>query len=178
MVRSAGDPTQLTERLREAIWGVDPTIPVRDIRTLEAQVRESVSAQRFRMLLLTTFAGVTCLLAMVGLYAVMALAVNRRIREMGIRIALGASPGDVMKGVMTRGLRLLLIGVVVGLGAAWAGTELLSSVLSSMLFEVETTDPVTYALVVLVTAGVGLVACYLPARRASRVDPVVSLQQE
>ncbi|MCH7990965.1 MAG: ABC transporter permease [Gemmatimonadetes bacterium] len=178
MVRTAGDPTQLTERLREAIWGVDPTIPVRDVRTLDAQVRESVSAQRFRVLLLTTFAGLTCLLAMVGLYAVMALAVNRRMRETGIRIALGASRGDVMRGVMTRGLRLVSIGVLVGLGVAWAGTELLASLLSSMLFEVEATDPLTYALVVLVPAGVGLVACYLPARRASRVDPVVSLQQE
>jgi putative ABC transport system permease protein len=178
LVRAEGDPSSLAARLRASVWSVDATIPVRDVRTLDTQVAESVSAQRFRMLLLTVFAGLTVVLAMVGLYAVMALAVNRRVREMGIRIALGASRVDVLGGVMTRGLRLVVIGVAVGVASAWAGTRVLASALSSMLFEIEATDPTTLALVAVITAGVGLLACYLPARRASRVDPVISLQQE
>ena len=174
MVRSAGDPYEVAGALRETVWAIDPTVPVREIRTLESRVSESVATPRFRMLLLVVFAGLTCLLAMVGLYAIMALAVTQRVREMGIRLALGASRGHVVRGVLGRGLRLVMWGAVLGLGAAWVG----SRTLSSMLFEVEPTDPVTYGVVALVTAGVGLVACYAPARRAGRVDPVVSLQQE
>ena len=156
------------------MWAIDPTVPVHEIRTLESRVSESVATWRFRMFLLVAFAGLTCLLAMVGLYAIMALAVTQRVREMGIRIALGASRGNVVGGVLGRGLRLVMWGTVLGLGVAWVG----SRALSSMLFELEPTDPLTYALVVLVTASVGLVACYAPARRAGRVDPVVSLQHE
>lgn len=178
LVRTEGDPSTLAARVRESVWSVDATIPIRDVRPLDTQVSESVSAQRFRTLLLTVFAGLTVVLAMVGLYAVMALAVNRRVREMGIRLALGASRGTVLGGVMKGGLRLVLIGVTMGLGSAWAGTHILSSSVSPMLFEIEATDPLIFLLVAVVTAGVGLVACYLPAQRASRVDPVVSLRQE
>jgi putative ABC transport system permease protein len=141
---------------------------------MDAQVAESVAIPRFRMILLAAFAGITCLLSMVGLYALLALAVTRRTREMGIRLALGARRSEVMRGVLARGLRLVFYGTLLGVGAAF----LSSRALSSMLFEVESTDPATYAAVVLLLASVAVVACYLPARRAGRVDPVVSLQEE
>jgi putative ABC transport system permease protein len=178
LARAEGDVDAVAESIRGAVWAVDPSIPVREVRTLAAQVLDSVAAQRFLMLLLTIFAGMTSLLAMVGLYAVMTLAVSRRVREMGIRLALGARRGDVIQGVMTRGVRLIVVGSTVGLVSAWVTGRALSSVLSGMLFEVEATDPATYLFVLAMTGGVGLLACYWPARRAGRIDPILSLQQE
>jgi len=158
MVRADSDP--------------DASVPVREVRTMDAQVAESVATPRFRMILLAAFAGITCLLSMVGLYALLALAVTRRTREMGIRFALGAGRSEVIRGVLARGLRLVFYGTMLGVGVAFFS----SRALSSMLFEVESTDPATYVAVVPLIASVAVVACYLPARRAGRVDPVVSLQ--
>jgi putative ABC transport system permease protein len=174
MVRADSDPSAVASLIREAVWSIDSSVPVREVRTMDAQVAESVAIPRFRMILLAAFAGITCLLSMVGLYALLALAVTRRTREMGIRLALGARRSEVMRGVLARGLRLVFYGTLLGVGAAF----LSSRALSSMLFEVESTDPATYAAVVLLIASVAVVACYLPARRAGRVDPVVSLQEE
>jgi len=174
MVRAASDPQDVASLIRQTVWSIDSSVPVREVQTMEAQVTESVAAPRFRMILLVSFAAFTCLLAMVGLYAIMALAVTRRAREMGIRLALGARRSEVMRGVLARGLRIVLFGTVLGVAVAFFSSQRLSS----MLFEVEPTDPLTYVAVVLLTASVALVACYLPARRASRVDPVISLQQE
>ena len=174
VVRASGDPLTVAERLRDVVWGVDPTVPVRDVRTLDAQLSESIGAYRFRMLLLLVFAGLTCILSMVGLYSVMTLAVTRRVREMGIRLALGASSGTVVRGVLAHGLRLIGWGTLLGVALAWfAGRGL-----SEMLFDVEATDAPTYVLVVLLIGSVGLLGCYLPAHRAGRVDPVMSLQEE
>jgi putative ABC transport system permease protein len=174
MVRAASDPSQVASMIRETVWSLDSSVPVDEVRTMQAQVAQSVATDPFRMIVLVSFACFTCLLAMVGLYAIMALAVTRRTREMGIRLALGARRAEVMRGVLARGLRLVFWGTVFGVGAAFFS----SRTLSSMLFEVEATDPLTYLVVALLVAFVVVLACYQPARRVSRVDPVMSLQEE
>ncbi len=171
MVRAASDPSHVASMIRETVWSLDSSVPVDEVRTMQAQVAQSVATDCFRMIVLVSF---TCLLAMVGLYAIMAPAVTRRTREMGIRLALGARRAEVMRGVLARGLRLVFWGTVFGVGAAFFS----SRTLSSMLFEVEATDPLTYLVVALLVAFVVVLACYLPARRVSRVDPVMSLQEE
>jgi predicted permease len=174
VVRTRDDPDPVAARMRATVWSLDPTVAVESVRTLAAQVAESVATPRFRVLLLGAFALVTGVLAMVGLYAVVALSVARRTREMGIRLALGAERGALVRGVVAGGLRLVLVGIAVGLAIAWAG----SGVLASMLFEVAPTDPATYAAVGALTAVVAVLACWVPARRASRVDPTRSLREE
>lgn len=174
VIQTSGDPASVAGNLRQVVWGVDPTVPVRTVRTLSSQVGESLSVERFRTFLLSGFAVLTCFLAMVGLYAVMALAVARRAKEMGIRLALGAGSGVILGGVLRKGLALVGIGLVFGLAVSLA----IGKTLSGMLFEIEPSDPVTYLLVSLLTTGVALVACYVPARRASRVDPLRTLQEE
>jgi len=174
MVRTAGDPADVSASLRDVVWSVDPTVPVDRVELLSARVSASVAEPRFRMLLLGGFAGLTCLLAMVGLYAIMTLAVARRTRELGIRLALGASGTSIVREVLGRGARLVGIGTIVGLGVAAGASRLLAG----MLFEIEPTDPLTYAAVSVVVASVAVLACWIPARRAGRVDPVRSLQAE
>ncbi|HKJ03559.1 MAG TPA: ABC transporter permease, partial [Longimicrobiales bacterium] len=174
LVRTAGPVEDLAGTLRRTVWSMDASVPVRSVRTLTSYVDEAASAHRFRMLLLGGFAALTGLLAMVGLYAVMTLTVARRTREMGIRLALGAARERVVRGVLGSGMRLVAVGGAVGLVVAWYG----SSVLASMLYGVAPTDPTTYATVVAVILGVSALACYGPARRAGRVDPVRSLQEE
>lgn len=171
MVRTAGDPSDVSASLRDIVWGVDPTVPVDRVELLSSRVSASVAEPRFRMLLLGGFAGLTCLLAMVGLYAIMTLSVARRTRELGIRLALGATGTSIVREVMARGARLVGLGTAVGLLVA-AGV---SRLLSGMLFEIEPTDPLTYAAVSVLVVSVALLACWIPARRAGRVDPVRSL---
>ena len=174
LVRGAIDLGALANSIRDAVRAQDPTIPTPEIRTLDDRVSASLATPRFRTLLLVTFAGLTCLLAMVGLYAVMAMAVSRRTREIGVRLALGATPRQLLGTVLAGGARLVALGVLLGLVGASLGTRWIAS----MLFEVRPTDPLTYAAVCVVTGAVALAACYGPARRAARVDPVVSLQAE
>lgn len=174
LVRSSGDPAALAGPIREAVRRVDRTIPEPEIRTQADQVSESLAAPRFRTLLVGGFAVLTCLLAMVGLYAVMAMAVAQRTREMGVRLALGATPGSLRRSVLGGGIRLVAAGVVLGLFGAFFGTRWITS----LLFEVTTSDPLSYAFVVGLTGIVALSACYVPAARASRVDPVISLKAE
>ena len=174
MVRSDLDTDRLIAPLRAAVRELDSRVPDPTIETLADTVHSSLAAPRFRMVLLVGFALLTGLLAMVGLYAVMSMTVARRTREMGVRLALGASPGRLLTSVMAGGGRLVVVGLVAGLVAAVLATRLISS----MLFEVSTTDPLTYGAVLVSTAAVALLACYGPARRASRVDPATSLRTE
>jgi putative ABC transport system permease protein len=175
VVRSPGTAgPALVAQLKAMVWKVDPSIPVTKVRTMSEVMSVSLAAQRFNTLLLSVFAGVALLLASVGLYGVLAFSVAQRTREIGIRMALGAQTGDVLRLVLRQGLTLSLLGVVVGVGVALAGTR----VLAGFLYGVAPTDPATFASVALVLIVVALVACLVPARRAMRVDPIVALRHE
>src|SRR5262249_8979789 len=161
----------LVDAVRSEVYAIDGNLPVSNVSTLDAIVARSISRQRFYMLLLTIFAAVALVLAAVGIFGVLSYAVSLRTREIGIRIALGAHGRSVMALVVRQAMLLVVCGVVVGL----AFGLLLSQTMAKMLFDVAPTDPATYAAVSAVLAAVALVASYLPARRATRVDPIVAL---
>jgi putative ABC transport system permease protein len=174
VVRADGDPTQLTSAVRHAVQSVDPNQPVTEIRTMDEFLASAVSQRRLSMLLLGVFAGIATILAAVGIYGVMAFAVAQRSHEIGIRMALGAEPGDVLRMVVGDGMRLAGIGLVIGIVSAFVT----SRYLQSQLFGVKATDPLTFAGVAAGLAIVALAACYFPARRATRVDPLIALRYE
>jgi putative ABC transport system permease protein len=173
VLRTKGDPRELTGLVRAQLRAFDPELPI-DIRTMEDHVLTSVRGPRFNALLLGSAGAVALLLALIGIYGVMSYSVARRTHEIGIRTALGAGTGDVLRLVMGKALALAGAGIVLGLAGALA----LSSTLDTMLFEVEPTDPLTYFLIVLLLATVSVLAAYLPTRRALRVDPLISLRAE
>jgi putative ABC transport system permease protein len=173
VVRTAADPTSLFETMRRKARATSPDVPVK-FTTLETLLAENVAAPRFRTLLLGIFAGLAVCLAVAGVYGVMAYVVGQRSNEIGLRMALGASPGKVMGLVLGQGLALAGIGLAIGLAGAVVATRLLTK----MLFEVKPGDPMTYAGVVVLLAVVALAASYIPARRATKVDPLVALRQE
>ena len=173
-VRTQSAPENLIAAIREQVTALDPDQPVSDVATMEERLSQSLSQPRFSALLLGLFAGVALLLAAVGIYGVMSYLVTQRTHEIGIRMALGASTRDILKLVVGHGMILTLIGVGLGLCAAF----LLTRFLSSLLFEVSSFDPVTYACVSLLLIIVAFVACYIPARRATRVDPMIALRYE
>ena len=174
VVRTSGDPLSMTSAVRSAVQSVDKDQPIANVSSMEQILSSSVAEPRFRTLLLSVFAGLALVLAGVGIYGVMSYAVARRTHEIGIRMALGARPGDTLKLVVGQGMTLALIGVVVGLAAAFGLTRLLSS----LLFGVSATDPLTFAAIALLLTSVAAVACYIPARRATRVDPMQALRCE
>ena len=175
VVRSQGTPgPALVAQLKAMVWKVDPAIPVTRVRTMSEVMSVSLAAQRFNTLLLGVFAGVALLLASVGLYGVLAFSVAQRTREIGIRMALGAQARDVMRLVLRQGLTLSLLGVAAGVCVSLAGTR----VLTGLLYGVTPTDPVTFAAVALILVAVALAACFIPARRAMKVDPMVALRYE
>jgi putative ABC transport system permease protein len=173
-VRAAGDPRALTPALRDAIRSLDPFLPVFHVRTLEEQRSGSLFLQRMAASMLGAFGGLGLLLAALGIYGVMAYSVSRRTREIGIRMALGARVADVLRLVLREGSRLVILGLVLGLGAAFAATR----VLQTFLFGISANDPLTYLGVSLLLLGVALLACWLPARRAAKVDPIEALRCE
>jgi predicted permease len=173
LVRAAMEPTALTETLRREAHELSADVPVK-FTTMEAALSENVAAPRFRTLLLGIFAGLAMCLAMAGVYGVMSYVVGQRSAEIGLRMALGASPRDVLRLVLRQALLLAVVGIAVGLACAAAMTQLLTS----MLFGVKATDPLTYVAVVVLLAGVAMLASYVPARRAMRVDPIVALRYE
>ena len=152
---------------------LSPEVPVK-FTTIEASLTENVAAPRFRTLLLGVFAGLAVCLAMAGVYGVMSYVVGQRANEIGLRMALGASSSDVLRMVLRQSMTLTVIGIICGLAGAAAVTQLLSS----MLFSVRATDPLTYLVVVVLLLAIALVASYVPAQRAMRVDPMVALRYE
>jgi predicted permease len=173
VVRTAGDPSGLVDTLRRVARETSPTVPVK-FTTMEATVSANVAAPRFRTLLFTVFAGLAVCLAMAGVYGVISFAVGQRSNEIGLRIALGATTGSVLKLVLGQGVALAGLGLAVGMAGAAASTRFLSS----MLFQVRPSDPSVYVGVASLLGAVALVASYVPARRASRIDPLKALTQE
>jgi putative ABC transport system permease protein len=174
VVRTATDPLALAEAVRGEVRALDSAVPVFGVSTAEQVLDQTVAQPRFNLILLGLFAVVALLLAAVGIYGILANAVRVRTREIGIRLALGARPGAVFRLVIGQGMGLAAIGVGLGLGGALA----LTRYLESLLYEVEPSDPLTFGGVAVLLLGVALLACYLPARRATRVDPMVALRQE
>lgn len=174
VVRTTAEPQTVAKSMIVAIHEMDPNQPVSDVRTMEDVLSESVAQPRFQASLLALFAALALVLAAVGVYGVMSYSVGQRTREMGIRLVLGASPGGLLAMVIRQGLRLALIGLALGL----AGGLALSRVLRTLLFEIQPTDPLTFGGVSALLVGVALLACYLPARRAARVAPMIALRYE
>jgi putative ABC transport system permease protein len=174
LLRTAGDPLALAAAVRREVRAVDPDLPVFDVKTMRERVADATSRDRFGAALLSAFAALALVLAAMGIHAVIAYSVARRTRELGVRQALGASPGALVRLVVGQGAALAAVGIVAGMAAALA----LTRVLSGLLYEVEPTDPATLAAITVFLAGTALLAAWLPARRAARVDPMVALRSE
>jgi ABC-type antimicrobial peptide transport system permease subunit len=170
----SGHEAELGISLKKAVAELDPNLPVTEVATMESVMAESMGDWRFYMHILTLFAGIAVLLAVIGIYGVMSYFVNRRKHEFGIRVALGALPSDVLALVGKLGLKLTLIGVAIGVLLAIGLTRLIAG----FLVGVKPTDPLTYAAVALVLTAVAMLACYIPAHRATKVDPIVALRYE
>ena len=168
------NPMTLASAVRGQIQAIDKEVPVYEMETMDERVSAYISPRWFNLLLLGTFAFLALMPAAVGVYGVIAYAVEQRTNEIGIRMALGAETGDVLRMLIGQGMGLVAVGLIFGLGGAWALTRLMKS----LLFNVSAADPVTYASVAVVLAAVALFACYIPARRAARVDPMVALRYE
>jgi putative ABC transport system permease protein len=174
VIRTTVEPLSLSEPVRQALWKVDADQPMWKIRTVEFLVNRSVADRKFLLALMGIFASLALVLTMIGLYGVISYLVNQRTQEIGIRMALGAQVHDIMRMVLKQGMILVLTGVALGLAAAWLSTRLMSR----LLYQVSATDPLTFAVIALLLILVALLACYLPARRATKVDPLVALRYE
>jgi putative ABC transport system permease protein len=173
-IRTIGDPRALAPDLRKLISGIDRAQPVYEVMTLEQTLADSIAPRRFNMLLLGIFAAIAVLLAAVGIYGVMSYAVTQRTQEIGVRMALGARQDEVVRVVMRQGVGVIAVGVGTGLAAALALTRLMAG----LLYEVKPSDPQTFVVVCAALAAAALLACWIPARKAARVDPVVALRYD
>jgi ABC-type antimicrobial peptide transport system permease subunit len=174
VVRTSADPLSLATSVRNTIWAVDKDQPVANIDSMEHIVAGAVARQRFSMLLLAIFAGLALSLAAVGIYGVMSYSVAQQTREIGIRIALGAQRGDVLRMTVKEGLKLVGGGLLIGLISAF----ILTRVMESLLFGISATDPVTFGIICVVLLIVAALASYVPALRATTVDPMVALRAQ
>ena len=173
-LRAAGEPMALTDAARDEVMKLDPALPVSNLKTVERMIHEITSPKRIMTAMMGVFAAIALLLAGVGLYAVMAYAVSQRTHEIGVRMALGARARDILLLVTRQGLRLTLVGLALGM----AGSFALTRVMAPLLYGVAATDPLTFILISMSLAGVALLACWIPARRATKVDQMVALRYE
>ena len=174
LVHTTSDPKSIVAGLRQAVWSIDPNQPISNVNTLEQIVSDSIAQPRLNMLLMLLFGGIALLLSAVGIYGLLSYAVTQRTQEMGIRMALGANVTDVLKLVLKQGMFLAVVGEAIGLAGAFALTRLMRG----LLFGVTPTDTTIFAGVVVVLTLTALLACYVPARRATKVDPLVALRYE
>ncbi|MCI0411232.1 ABC transporter permease [bacterium] len=174
VVRTSVDPSSLIATIQKEVARVDKNVPVADLLTMDALISESIGERRFHLLLLGLFAGLALLLAGVGIYGILSYNVRQRTQEMGIRMALGASQREILRLILSQGIRLVVLGAFIGIGAALAVTRFLQS----LLYAVGSNDLLTFLIVPLIVIGVALLACYAPAKRATRVNPVVALRYE
>ncbi len=173
-LRTLGDPGTLGDLIRHEVQSVDPGIPVFAVRTMDEVVARSLADRRFALTILGVFAGVALLLASIGIYGVMAYTFSQRTHEIGVRVALGAQRSDILRLALGEGMIL----VAVGLGAGLIGAAIVTRFLRSMLFSVTATDPITFVSIAALLAAVALLACFIPARRATQVDPLVALRED
>jgi putative ABC transport system permease protein len=174
VIRTSGEAAALAPAVRNAVWSLDSNLPVSEVQTMDAVVARATAQPRFNLVLLATFAAVALVLAAVGIYGVMSYSVSRRTHEIGLRMALGAQPGDVLRIVVGQAMVLAIIGACVGLLGALA----LGRFMSSFLYGVQPSDPLTFLAMAVVLGAVALTASYIPARRATRIDPLLALRHE
>jgi putative ABC transport system permease protein len=174
VLRTKGDAASVAAAVREAVWSVDKDQPVSHVRTMDQVFAAAISAERFQALLLGLFAALALVLACIGLYGVISYAVAQRTHEIGVRMALGARPPDVLRLVLRQGMSLTIVGLVLGIGIGLVATR----VLSDLLYGVTARDPLTFAGMPALLLLVAFLACYIPARRATRIDPLVALRYE
>jgi putative ABC transport system permease protein len=174
VVRTSAEPLGLSKAVQNAVWSIDKNLPLSHVQTYEQIIAGSVWQQRFNLLLVGLFASLALVLAAVGIYGVMAYSVTERTHEIGIRMALGAKQGDVLRLVVREGMALAAIGAAIGLGGAFALTRFLAG----LLYQVKANDPVVFVAVPPLFAAVAFLASYIPARRATRVDPMIALRWE
>jgi predicted permease len=173
VLRTGGNPAALASAVRQAVRAIDPDLPVYNVRTMAERVEESLARRRFAMLLLTLFAVIALGLSTIGIYGVIAYLVAQGTRELGIRMALGCTPHGVLGLVVRHGMGIALAGVAVGVAGAFALTRFMGS----LLFGVKASDPLTFTFVPVLLAAAALIASYIPGRRASRIDPMISLRR-
>jgi putative ABC transport system permease protein len=174
VVRTTSEPAAMGPVIARAIQALDPDLPVFDVKTMDERLADALARRRLSMLLLGGFAGIALILAAIGIYGVMAYSVNQRTHEIGIRLALGAQTRDILRLVVRQALLLVSVGIAVGLAGALA----LTRVMASLLYGISATDRLTFVITPLLLAGVALLASYLPARRAAKVDPMIALRYE
>ena len=173
-VRTVSEPSQMAAAMRTEVAAIDRDQPVASLMTMDQRISDSIAPRRFNMFLLGLFAALALVLAAIGIYGIMAFSVAQRTHEIGVRMALGANPSDVLKLILRNGFKPALIGIVVGLLVAYAATR----VLSTLLYEVSATDPAVFVIDAFLLAAAAVLACYIPARRATKVDPIVALRYE
>jgi putative ABC transport system permease protein len=174
VLRASTDPARLAGSVRQAMRDVERTLPIYNVRTMDEVFAGTVATQRVVLLLLGVFASLALLLAAVGLYGVLSYSVGQRTREFGVRLAIGATPRTLLTHVLRGGFRLAALGLAFGL----AGALLLARLMQSLLYDVSPYDPISIGAAAVLLLAVGLFACWLPARRATRVDPVIALRAE
>jgi putative ABC transport system permease protein len=173
-IRAASDDSQLASMLRKSVTGLNQQVPISEVKTMGAVVSEAVSTPASTAVLMALFAALALVLGTIGIYGVLSFLVSNRTREIGVRMALGAQRGDVLRSVMGEGAKLSMAGIALGMAGAFA----LMRVLSGELYGVAATDPLTFGGVAILVAVVAMTACYVPARRAMKVDPIVALRYE
>jgi putative ABC transport system permease protein len=174
VVRTTGPPLGMVDAVRNEVRAVDPNLPISNVKTMERRLGDAMARPRFSAVLLGLFAALALLLAAIGIYGVLSYAVQLRAHEIGVRMALGASAADVLKLVVGRGLALALTGMALGMAGAFGLTRLISG----LLYGVTATDPLIFAATPALLSVVAVLACYIPARRATKVDPLIALRYE